>query len=222
MKYNSQDNGPYAVYVYDMNREKPTHPTVISNIIAKAGIPDIQEIKKIGKGKILIELRTALVANRLVDNLIFSKHNLKAFIPAFRVLRVGVIQDVPIEIDLENVFKHIEVPRCKILDIQRLNRRTFIETAKLNTYLQRRCVSSLQARYCHRMCFCLKLDMRCILLFRSLAFALLATELDTSQKCARFNRDAFIAEATDMKQKTPALTLVRRRILNASTVKVIT
>ena len=65
-KYNSQDNGPYVVYVYDMNREKSIYPTIISSIITKADIPDIQEIKKIGKGKILTETKTALTANRLI------------------------------------------------------------------------------------------------------------------------------------------------------------
>ncbi|KYN10140.1 hypothetical protein ALC57_17735, partial [Trachymyrmex cornetzi] len=125
-KYRPQDNGPYAVYVYDLNREKATHPIVISSIIANSGIPDIQEIKKIGKGKILIEAKSATAANRLVDNPTFSKHNLKAFIPAFRVIREGVIQDVPVELALEYIHTHIETPTAKILDIQRLNRRVTI------------------------------------------------------------------------------------------------
>lgn len=54
------------------------HLIMISSIITKAGIPDIQEIKKIGRGKILIETKSALAANRLVDNPAFPKHNLKA------------------------------------------------------------------------------------------------------------------------------------------------
>ncbi|KYN29445.1 hypothetical protein ALC57_01112 [Trachymyrmex cornetzi] len=125
-KYRPQDNGPYAVYVYDLNREKATHPFVISSIIANSGIPDIQEIKKIGKGKILIEAKSATAANRLVDNPTFSKHNLKAFIPAFRVIREGVIQDEPVELELEYIHRHIETPTAKILDIHRLNRRITI------------------------------------------------------------------------------------------------
>ncbi|XP_018364091.1 PREDICTED: uncharacterized protein LOC108770393 isoform X2 [Trachymyrmex cornetzi] len=130
-KYRPQDNGPYAVYVYDLNREKATHPIVISSIIANSGIPDIQEIKKIGKGKILIEAKSATAANRLVDNPTFSKHNLKAFIPAFRVIREGVIQDVPVELALEYIHTHIETPTAKILDIQRLNRRVTINESDI-------------------------------------------------------------------------------------------
>jgi len=36
---------------------------LISSIIAKSDIPDIQEIKKIGRDKILIEINSAATAN---------------------------------------------------------------------------------------------------------------------------------------------------------------
>jgi len=52
---------------------------------------------------------TASATNRLVDNTTFSKYSLKAFIPAFRVLRIGVIQDVPEEIDMESIHRHIVI-----------------------------------------------------------------------------------------------------------------
>ncbi|KYN13609.1 hypothetical protein ALC57_14200 [Trachymyrmex cornetzi] len=102
------------------------HPIVISSIVAKSGIPDIQEIKKIGRGKILIEAKSATAANRLVDNPAFTKPNLKAFIPAFRVLREGVIQDVPTELQLDYIRRNIKFPGIKILEIFRFNRRITI------------------------------------------------------------------------------------------------
>ncbi|KYQ46994.1 hypothetical protein ALC60_14007 [Trachymyrmex zeteki] len=116
--------GPFVVYVYPNNGSaSPLHSVLVSRIIAKSGIPDIQEIKKIGRGKILIVVKSATAANKLVENNIFPKHNLRAFIPAFKVLRTGVIQDVPQEIDLETLKESIESPKAKILDMQRLNRR---------------------------------------------------------------------------------------------------
>ncbi|EGI68644.1 hypothetical protein G5I_02671 [Acromyrmex echinatior] len=187
-KYNSQDNGPYVVYVYDMNREKSIYPTIISSIITKAGIPDIQKIKKINKGKIIIEAKTVLAANRLIDNPIFSKHNLKAFIPVFRVLRVGVIQDVSIEIDLEAVLRHIEVPRnSKILDIHSLNRKTTKE-AKLNIYPQRYCTTYEVCPFVPRICFA-------------------CYRVGHIAKYARASQDAFIVRAIDTKREPRALIL---------------
>ncbi|KYM94553.1 hypothetical protein ALC62_14810 [Cyphomyrmex costatus] len=80
-----------------------------------------------GKGKILIEATSAITANRITENPTFAQHNLRAFIPAYKVLRIGVIQDVPVEIDLETLRSNIKVPYCKIIDIQRLNRRIIRE-----------------------------------------------------------------------------------------------
>jgi len=54
-------------------------------------MPDILEIKKIGNGKILVAVKTAMGVNRLVENSTFAKYNLRAF----KVLRTGIIQDVP-------------------------------------------------------------------------------------------------------------------------------
>ncbi|KYM79643.1 hypothetical protein ALC53_09951 [Atta colombica] len=86
----TRDIGSFVIYVYPNNRNSTIHPMLI---IAKAGIPDILEIKKIGREKILV-IKTAssskfrpLGLNRLVENTIFPKHNLPAFIPAFKILR---------------------------------------------------------------------------------------------------------------------------------------
>ncbi|KYM84356.1 hypothetical protein ALC53_05449 [Atta colombica] len=109
-----------TLYVYDTNREKAIHFTLISTI----------EIKKIGKERILIEAKTASAANRLVDDPTFSKHNLKAFIPAFRVLRVGVIQDIPLEIDMENLYQSLT--KDQLEKQKRVYTREFLRHCSLN------------------------------------------------------------------------------------------
>ncbi|EGI66299.1 hypothetical protein G5I_05190 [Acromyrmex echinatior] len=68
---------PFVVYVYPNNRDSIM---LIGRIITKAGISDILEIKKIGREKILVVVKTASVANR-----------------------TDVIQDVPQQIDLETL-----------------------------------------------------------------------------------------------------------------------
>jgi len=104
--YRSQDNGSYIVYVYSTNRNSFIHPTLISSI-AKVHIPGIAEIKKIGKGKILIECPPTLPTELRQT---FAQHNLHAFIPAYKVL-TGIIQDIPVEIDIETIRSNIEAPR---------------------------------------------------------------------------------------------------------------
>ncbi|XP_018397608.1 PREDICTED: uncharacterized protein LOC108775675 [Cyphomyrmex costatus] len=122
-RYSVRDPGPFVVYVYPINRDNAIHPTLISRLIVKSGIPDILEIKKIGRGKVLIEVKSASAANRLVENQAFPQNDLKAFIPAYKVLRTGIIQDVPQQIDIDNIKEDIESSRARIIDIQRLNRR---------------------------------------------------------------------------------------------------
>jgi len=104
--------GPYVVYVvyaYSNSRDNVIHPTLISRIIVKAGIPDIFEIKKIGNEKIPVIVKIAMGLNCLVENFTFAKHNLRAFIPAFKVFRTGIIQDVPQQ--LETFKEALESPK---------------------------------------------------------------------------------------------------------------
>jgi len=105
--YGLRDLGSYAVYIYSNNRENILHVTLISNIIAKSDITDVQEINKIDRGKILIEVNSAAAANRLVENSVFIKHNFHAFIPAFKVLRTSIIQD-PQQIHIDTLRNHLE------------------------------------------------------------------------------------------------------------------
>jgi len=93
------------------------HPTLISRIIVKAGILDIFEIKKIGNEKILVAIKTATGANRLVENSTFAKHNLRAFIPAFKVFKTGIIQDVPQQLELDTFKEALESRKAKIIDV---------------------------------------------------------------------------------------------------------
>ncbi|KYQ47778.1 hypothetical protein ALC60_13191 [Trachymyrmex zeteki] len=65
---------------------------------------------------------SANAANRITENPIFAQQNLHSFIPT-KVLRTGVIQDIPVKINTESIRSNIEARRYKILDIQRLNRK---------------------------------------------------------------------------------------------------
>jgi len=55
--------------------------------------------------------------------MIFPKHNLHVFIPAFKILRTSVIK-VSQQIDLETLKECIESSKAKVLDVQRFNRRS--------------------------------------------------------------------------------------------------
>jgi len=87
---------------------------------------DIVEIRKTGRSRVLVEMRNQEAANRLVTNEQLLIHKLKAFIPTHRVLRTGIIRDVPQDFSIETLRKFTLSP-SKILEVHRLNRRIKIE-----------------------------------------------------------------------------------------------
>lgn len=83
---------------------------------------DIIEIKKIGRGKILVELKSYSAANSLISDQSLTVHNLKAFIPSYKAYRVGIIKDIPQDFDINEEAKYFD-SQYKIVELHRLNRR---------------------------------------------------------------------------------------------------
>jgi len=73
-----------------------------------------------------------------------SLNIIRAFIPAYKVLRTEVIQDILVEIDIEIIRSNIEASRCKILDIQRFNRR--VNQNGKSEYIPSKTLSNLQVK----------------------------------------------------------------------------
>jgi len=76
--------------MYIQTTEKMYYVLLLLIALLQNPILDIQEIKKIDRGKILIEVNSAIAANRLVENSVFIEHNLHVFIPAFKILRTSI------------------------------------------------------------------------------------------------------------------------------------
>ncbi|KYN08458.1 hypothetical protein ALC62_00567 [Cyphomyrmex costatus] len=123
--YSETDTGPFAVYVYS-DKSSVIHFSVLAKIVSEIARTDILSIKRLGSGKAIVEVRSALAANRLVINSAFAKYNIRVFIPAFKVLRTGIVRDVDQSLTIECIKDNIK-SSAKILDIQRLNRRVTTE-----------------------------------------------------------------------------------------------
>lgn len=123
--YSSKNKFPFAVFIQPSKERRdspPLHPLAVSRALSNFFLNDIHEVRKLGKTRILVELKTAEAANKLVDTQPLAPKNLKIFIPAFKVMRVSIIRNVPQDLDINSIKDHIESPH-KILDIERLNRR---------------------------------------------------------------------------------------------------
>jgi len=121
-KYGSKDPPPYTVQVQSLDESSSIHLLHISKIVSQILPRDILEIKKIGRGKVHVFLKSADSANKLASDASLDDHNLKAFVPSHRILRTGIMRDISQDFSIE-VLKEMISSSSKILEIHRLNRR---------------------------------------------------------------------------------------------------
>jgi len=137
-KYSNKDRPPFVqVQPVDDARSSSLHPLHMNRDISQIFPRDVVEIRKTGRSKITIEMRNYDAANKLVTSEQLVAHKLRAFISIFRVLRAGVIRNVPQDFSLEAV-KELTSSLIKILEFHRLNRRVKLDgEVKYLKYLSR-------------------------------------------------------------------------------------
>jgi len=123
-KYSNSDRPPFILQVQPVEDSEiaSLHPLHMSRIFSR----DIVEIRKTGRSRITAKMRNQEAANRLISNEQLLQHKLKAFIPTYRVLRTGIVRDVPQDFPLDRLRESM-TSSIKILEIHPLNRRTKIE-----------------------------------------------------------------------------------------------
>jgi len=95
IQYVSTDNPPYIVHVHSLVNDpaKSLHPLLISRALSRIAYSEIKEIKKIDRGKVLVEMTSAKAANDLTNNCSLEKEGLTAFVPVCRTVRSGIVKD---------------------------------------------------------------------------------------------------------------------------------
>lgn len=88
--------------------------------------PDILEIRRLNRSKFMVVCATSKCANEIVENE-KMKEQFMAFIPANYVTRACIIRDVDVEITDDEIRENIDVGSFKIIHMQRLNRKTFVD-----------------------------------------------------------------------------------------------
>lgn len=127
-KYKSEDLGPFNVYIFDQDPTKclgNLHEMSVAREFRKLN-KVIQRIKKIDKFKIMICCISALEANKLVESEI-TKINREwvAVIPDNNVKSIGIIGDIPVNIDDKYILESIQQsdPQNKIFAVERVKKR---------------------------------------------------------------------------------------------------
>lgn len=83
----------------------------------------INEIKKVGRNRVICDCNEANVANSLVLAEELKKQNLKVFIPNFLISRAAIVKNIDSDFSEERLKNIIDSRQFKIKNIVRLNRR---------------------------------------------------------------------------------------------------
>lgn len=86
---------------------------------------EIEEIRKIGRNKIIVKCKDASSANKIVDSDVITMMKFEAFIPYAFVTRTVVIKNVDIEFQEDELKEDIQCGSYKIMSVKRMNRRHF-------------------------------------------------------------------------------------------------
>lgn len=124
-KYTSKDLPQYVVLIQkdSANDSSRINPVMVSRVISKlVGNNNILEVKSAGRNKVSVSFNNFERANSLSNMEALKVHNLKAIIPAFRVMRTGVIKNVPLDISEETIQNEFS-STAKIVSVRRLCRK---------------------------------------------------------------------------------------------------
>ncbi|TGZ38134.1 hypothetical protein DBV15_09986 [Temnothorax longispinosus] len=121
-RYRVTDEKPFIVHFQHVQTNVSLHSLQISRMISASFKKDIVECKQVGNNKVMVTFSTAKAANSVIDHPLLKQKNLTAFIPSFRVMRVGIVRDIPIEFALSELETEFE-SSAKISSISRMNRK---------------------------------------------------------------------------------------------------
>lgn len=104
----------------------------MARVVARIASDKILEVKSSGRNKVAVHFSDRAAANNVLSNIAIKDNGLSAFIPAFRVLRTGIIKNVPLDVSDEDIIRNF-ISTYKIGSVKRLNFRTRTEGELITT-----------------------------------------------------------------------------------------
>ena len=105
-RYSVHNKGPYFVTIEPVNHVSK-HPILIGQILHSSFPGIIKNISKSNFSRVDVKCYGGKGANIIVEsNKASINQNLKAFIPNYRVSREGIIRDIPLEMEIDDIVRH--------------------------------------------------------------------------------------------------------------------
>lgn len=124
--YSEDNQGPFGVWVKKSSDDNNGLSAYVVGSILFKEYRSIQSIKNKNKFKVEVIFKKKEEANHFLANKsgLQQKNNIESFVPGFRKSRKGIIKNIPVELDKDQILMGIESDAV-VLDIKRLNRRNY-------------------------------------------------------------------------------------------------
>ncbi|GAB0088375.1 hypothetical protein DMENIID0001_027800 [Sergentomyia squamirostris] len=119
LRYNQRDVGPFIVMIEKPKIDLLSTSKTVCQIIGKH---NLEESRKVGPDRLRVKARNYESANKIMNSLILkTKLKLKMYVPKFYLTSVGVVDDIPLDYDLEQIKKEI-CSSHQVINIERMKR----------------------------------------------------------------------------------------------------
>lgn len=117
-RYLPSDKGPFFVTLV----KDGINDVLVGRDLIKKNIRGIIEILKVGKNSIRIRCSNYKFANKILEDrrLQNNECNYKIYIPLIYTTSIGIVRNIPMEIEMEEILKYIECD-CNVVDAVRMN-----------------------------------------------------------------------------------------------------
>lgn len=105
--YLNSDKGPYFVHMYSMQEGQELHDATIGLRLKSLRVKGTNVIKKISRRELKVVFNDAIAANEFMKSSVPMEIKVRAEIPKYNILKVGIIFDIPTKYGDYNEMNHI-------------------------------------------------------------------------------------------------------------------
>jgi hypothetical protein len=129
-KYEKKDDNTYRVNVIMIDESKKISRMRMAQILLKLNVTNVIDVKSLSRNKLCIYFNNHEMANKFSD-FDLTIYNLRAEIPVHYVTVVGVLRDIPLDMNMETLYGMIDSSE-KVVKVERIYRKARKEV-DLNT-----------------------------------------------------------------------------------------
>jgi len=107
-RYSSSNHPPFIVHIESLDGNiGNVHPMRLGKALS-GRYPSIQNIKRLGKNIIAIRFKFSFDANDLAQSMNVIPDNWVAYIPNYKIIRVGIVRGVDPSLTVEEIFQGLK------------------------------------------------------------------------------------------------------------------